>query len=118
MAGDFAEEIHFRRLLRETKVVPGPSYKICRFDASVFRSSRPGAADFALAFPVETAYFIASSSSEWAVNIQRDSYTSYIGRYPMAYFSIAENELIGREQYNLMQKMLLHCGLTPEKDED
>jgi hypothetical protein len=42
--------------------------------------------------------------SEWAVNIQRDSYASYIGHYPMlAYFAIAENESIGRERYNFMQ---------------
>ncbi|KAL6661334.1 hypothetical protein ACP70R_000718 [Stipagrostis hirtigluma subsp. patula] len=41
---------------------------------------------------------------EWAVNIQRDSYASYIGHYPMlAYFAIAENESIGRERYNFMQ---------------
>uniref|UniRef100_A0A452ZLN2 Splicing factor subunit n=1 Tax=Aegilops tauschii subsp. strangulata TaxID=200361 RepID=A0A452ZLN2_AEGTS len=41
---------------------------------------------------------------EWAVNIQRDSYASYIGHYPMlAYFSIAENESIGRERYEFMQ---------------
>ncbi|GJN16109.1 hypothetical protein PR202_gb03064 [Eleusine coracana subsp. coracana] len=44
---------------------------------------------------------------EWAVNIQRDSYASYIGHYPMlAYFSIAENESIGRERYNFMQDAL------------
>lgn len=42
--------------------------------------------------------------SEWAVNIQRDSYASYIGHYPMmAYFAIAENESIGRERYNFTQ---------------
>ncbi|KAJ6908854.1 hypothetical protein NC652_019957 [Populus alba x Populus x berolinensis] len=41
---------------------------------------------------------------EWAVNIQRDSYASYIGHYPMlAYFALAENESIGRERYNFMQ---------------
>ncbi|MBA0807406.1 hypothetical protein Gohar_023212 [Gossypium harknessii] len=44
---------------------------------------------------------------EWAVNIQRDSYASYIGHYPMlAYFAVAENESIGRERYNFMQ----FCG--------
>ncbi|KAL6843532.1 hypothetical protein ACP4OV_026594 [Aristida adscensionis] len=44
------------------------------------------------------------SRFEWAVNIQRDSYPSYIGHYPMlAYFAIAENESIGRERYNFMQ---------------
>jgi splicing factor 3B subunit 5 len=56
---------------------------------------------------------------EWAVNIHRDSFASYIGHYPMMnYFAIAENESIGRVKYNLMQKMLLPCGLPPEKDEE
>ena len=42
--------------------------------------------------------------SEWAVNIQRDSYASYVGHYPvLANFAIAENESIGRERYNFMQ---------------
>jgi hypothetical protein len=46
--------------------------------------------------------------SEWAVNIQRDSYASYVGHYPLlAYFAIAENESIGRERYNFMQVMLV-----------
>uniref|UniRef100_A0ACD5VF22 Uncharacterized protein n=1 Tax=Avena sativa TaxID=4498 RepID=A0ACD5VF22_AVESA len=41
---------------------------------------------------------------EWAVNIQRDSYASYVGHYPMlSYFAIAENESIGRERYEFMQ---------------
>ncbi|KAJ8459159.1 hypothetical protein OPV22_032085 [Ensete ventricosum] len=68
------------------------------------------------------------SRFEWAVNIQRDSYASYIGHYPvLAYFSIAENESIGRERYNFMQKMqeTLECvvialtrilGLFPDFD--
>ncbi|KAL3700531.1 hypothetical protein R1sor_018553 [Riccia sorocarpa] len=56
---------------------------------------------------------------EWAVNIQRDSYASYIGHNPLlAYFAVAENESIGRERYNFMQKMLLPCGLPPEREED
>ncbi|XP_042410026.1 uncharacterized protein LOC121999406 [Zingiber officinale] len=56
---------------------------------------------------------------EWGVNIQRDSYASYIGHYPiLAYFSVAENESIGRQRYNFMQKMLLPCGLPPEREED
>ena len=47
---------------------------------------------------------IIALHSEWAVNIQRDSYASYVGHYPMlAYFAIAENESIGRERYNFMQ---------------
>jgi splicing factor 3B subunit 5 len=41
---------------------------------------------------------------EWAVNIQRDSYASYIGHYPLlSYFAIAENESIGRQRYTFMQ---------------
>ncbi|GAA0151094.1 RNA splicing factor [Lithospermum erythrorhizon] len=56
---------------------------------------------------------------EWAVNIARDSYASYVGHSPMlAYFSIAENESIGRQRYNLMQKMLLPCGLPPEREDE
>ncbi|KAG4921264.1 hypothetical protein JHK86_050077 [Glycine max] len=56
---------------------------------------------------------------EWAVNIQRDSYASYIGHYPLlGFFAIAENESIGRERYSFMQKMLLPCGLPPEREED
>lgn len=51
--------------------------------------------------------------SEWAVNIQRDSYASYVGHYPiLAYFALAENESIGRERYNFMQVLstvLLLC---------
>ncbi|MQM06478.1 hypothetical protein Taro_039300 [Colocasia esculenta] len=44
---------------------------------------------------------------EWAVNIQRDSYASYVGHYPiMAYFALAENESIGRERYNFMQNSM------------
>ncbi len=41
---------------------------------------------------------------EWAVNIHRDSYASYVGHHPMlAYFAIAENEAIGRVRYNFLQ---------------
>lgn len=56
---------------------------------------------------------------EWAVNIHRDSYASYIGHHNMvSYFAVAENESVGRVKYNLMQKMLLPCGLPPEKEEE
>ncbi|KAJ6719409.1 SPLICING FACTOR 3B SUBUNIT 5 [Salix purpurea] len=49
---------------------------------------------------------------EWAVNIQRDSYASYIGHYPMlAYFALAENESIGRERYNFMQGSIISMAL-------
>ncbi|KDP40347.1 hypothetical protein JCGZ_02345 [Jatropha curcas] len=49
---------------------------------------------------------------EWAMNIQRDSYASYIGHYPiLAYFAVAENESIGRERYNFMQSCTLLLDL-------
>lgn len=56
---------------------------------------------------------------EWAVNMHRDSYASYIGHHPvLAYFAVAENESIGRVKYNFLQKMLLPCGLPPEREEE
>mmetsp|Transcript_13109 Transcript_13109/g.15846 ORF Transcript_13109/g.15846 Transcript_13109/m.15846 type:complete len:88 (-) Transcript_13109:272-535(-) len=56
---------------------------------------------------------------EWAVNIHRDSFASYCGHSSqLAYFAIAENESIGRTRYNFMQKMLLPCGLPPEREDD
>ena len=59
------------------------------------------------------------SQFEWAVNIHRDSFASYIGHHNLSvYFSVAENESVGRIKYNLMQKMLLPCGLPPEKEEE
>lgn len=59
------------------------------------------------------------SRFEWAVNIHRDSYASYIGHHPiLSYFALAENESIGRVKYSMTQKMLLPCGVPPEKEEE
>ena len=56
---------------------------------------------------------------DWAVNIHRDSYASYLGHHNMlCYFAVAENESIGRVKYNMTQKMLMPCGLPPEREED
>ncbi|XP_017974609.1 PREDICTED: uncharacterized protein At4g14342 [Theobroma cacao] len=64
-------------------------------------------------------FYVSIFCSEWAVNIQRDSYASYIGHCPiLAYFAVAENESIGRERYNFMQKMLVPCGLPHEREDD
>jgi len=53
---------------------------------------------------------------EWAVNMHRDSFASYIGHSGMVlYFALAENEAVGRVKFNLMQKMLLPCGVPPAK---
>ncbi len=52
---------------------------------------------------------------EWALNIHRDSYASYIGHHNMlAFFSTVENESIGRVKYELLQRMLLPCGIPPK----
>ena len=56
---------------------------------------------------------------EWAINIHRDSYASYIGHHNMlAYFSTVENESSGRVKYEFLQKMLLPCGIPPKRDEE
>ena len=56
---------------------------------------------------------------EWAVNIHRDSYASYVGHHAMAsYFAVANGESVGRTKYELTQKMLLPCGLPPELEEE
>merc|ERR1712166_1325760 len=56
---------------------------------------------------------------EWTVNQHRDSLASHVGHYPMTmYFSIAENESIGRVKYNLMQRMYQPCGPPTQKAED
>ena len=53
---------------------------------------------------------------EWAVNIHRDSYASYVGHHSLVgYMALAENESVGREKYSCLQKMLQPCGLPPLK---
>mmetsp|Transcript_23762 Transcript_23762/g.52128 ORF Transcript_23762/g.52128 Transcript_23762/m.52128 type:complete len:103 (+) Transcript_23762:83-391(+) len=56
---------------------------------------------------------------EWALNIHRDSYASYIGHHNMlAYFGVVENESVGRVKYEFLQKMLLPCGIPPKREDD
>ncbi len=56
---------------------------------------------------------------DWAANIHRDNYASYLGHHNMlAYFAVAENESIGRVKYTRTQKMLLPFGLPPEREDD
>lgn len=51
--------------------------------------------------------------------MHRDSHASYVGRgYMLAYFATAENEALGRVRYNLLQKMLLPCGLPPKQPDE
>lgn len=56
---------------------------------------------------------------DWALNIHRDSYASYIGHHNMAsYFAVVENESIGRVKYEFLQKMLLPCGIPPKQADE
>lgn len=56
---------------------------------------------------------------EWALNIHRDSYASYIGHHSMlSYFAVVQNESIGRVRYEFLQKMLLPCGLPPQGSDE
>lgn len=44
------------------------------------------------------------TSSEWAVNMHRDTYASHIGHEDMLYFaSIAENESVERIRYTMLE---------------
>eukprot|EP00199_Chlamydomonas_sp_CCMP681_P003844 CAMPEP_0119101078 /NCGR_PEP_ID=MMETSP1180-20130426/214_1 /TAXON_ID=3052 ORGANISM="Chlamydomonas cf sp, Strain CCMP681" /NCGR_SAMPLE_ID=MMETSP1180 /ASSEMBLY_ACC=CAM_ASM_000741 /LENGTH=106 /DNA_ID=CAMNT_0007085127 /DNA_START=23 /DNA_END=343 /DNA_ORIENTATION=+ len=60
------------------------------------------------------------SKFEWAVNIHRDSYASYIGHHNLlSYMALVQNESTGRVKYEFLQKMLLPCGVPPaQKDEE
>mmetsp|Transcript_9887 Transcript_9887/g.18437 ORF Transcript_9887/g.18437 Transcript_9887/m.18437 type:complete len:99 (-) Transcript_9887:90-386(-) len=56
---------------------------------------------------------------EWALNMHRDSYASYVGRHDMvSYFGVAENESVGRIKYDLLKKMLLPCGIPPKSQDE
>ncbi len=56
------------------------------------------------------------SKFEWATNQHRDSCASHIGHSDMmAYFAVAQNDSIGRIRYQLLEKMVLPCGLPPPK---
>ncbi|KAL1917799.1 uncharacterized protein VTP21DRAFT_3633 [Calcarisporiella thermophila] len=55
---------------------------------------------------------------EWALNQQRDTYASYVGHHHLiSYFSVAENESIGRMKFNMIEKMVQPCGKPPAQNE-
>lgn len=60
-----------------------------------------------------------TTKHEWLVNQHRDTYAATLSIPDlMAYFALAENESVGRMRFNLMEKMLQPCGITPDKPED
>jgi len=55
---------------------------------------------------------------EWLSNQHRDSLASYIGHHSLlCYFGIAEGNALGREKYQLLEKMIRPCGPPPPVDE-
>jgi len=56
---------------------------------------------------------------DWALNIHRDSYASFIGHHHLAsFFATVQNESVGRVKYEMMQKMLLPCGVPKQEAEE
>eukprot|EP00013_Stygamoeba_regulata_P006042 CAMPEP_0177640578 /NCGR_PEP_ID=MMETSP0447-20121125/6617_1 /TAXON_ID=0 /ORGANISM="Stygamoeba regulata, Strain BSH-02190019" /LENGTH=104 /DNA_ID=CAMNT_0019142657 /DNA_START=48 /DNA_END=362 /DNA_ORIENTATION=+ len=54
------------------------------------------------------------SKHEWASNIHRDSYASYLGHHSMLqYFAVAQNESCGRIRHQMIQNMIMPVGLPP-----
>ncbi|CAF0768158.1 unnamed protein product [Didymodactylos carnosus] len=56
---------------------------------------------------------------EWASNIHRDTYASYLGHFDLLnYIAIAENETKAKVRFNLLKKMIQPCGPPPQKLEE
>jgi splicing factor 3B subunit 5 len=54
------------------------------------------------------------SKYEWLTNQHRDTYASHIGHYDqLSYFSVAQNESIGRVRLQFLEKMVQPCGPPP-----
>ncbi|KAI8064707.1 splicing factor 3B subunit 5/RDS3 complex subunit 10 [Gongronella butleri] len=55
---------------------------------------------------------------EWMTNQHRDTLASMVGHNSLlSYISVAENESKARVKANLLEKMVLPCGLPPERKE-
>ena len=53
-------------------------------------------------------------NSEWIVNQQRDSYTTYIGHeHMLAYFAVAQDLPIARLRYRYLEQLVDPCGPPP-----
>jgi len=58
------------------------------------------------------------SKFEWIVHQHRDMYASFIGHNDIsAYYSIAQNESLGRVRYQMLMKMIKPCGEAPKEEE-
>jgi len=55
---------------------------------------------------------------EWAVNMKRDSYASFIGHDSlMTYMAVAHNEPKERLRCRFLKEMVQPCGAPPKKEE-
>jgi len=53
---------------------------------------------------------------EWASNIHRDTYASYLGHFDMLnHIALCENESKARVKFQLLKKMIQPCGPPHEK---
>lgn len=53
---------------------------------------------------------------EWATNQHRDTYASHVGHYDqLSYFSVAQNESVGRMRLEMLEKIFQPCGDLPLK---
>jgi splicing factor 3B subunit 5 len=56
---------------------------------------------------------------EFAVNMHRDTIASNVGHSDiLSFFSVAQNESIGRTRHTLLEKMVQPCGPPPVKKDD
>ena len=54
---------------------------------------------------------------EWQTPIHRDTMASHVGRFSrLAFFSLVENESVGRVRFNCLQNMIQPCGKPPRRD--
>lgn len=55
-------------------------------------------------------------SSDWALNIHRDSIASYVGHpYLLTYIATASGQSQGRTRYDQMERLLAPVGPAPKK---
>ncbi|EMR09620.1 hypothetical protein PNEG_02204 [Pneumocystis murina B123] len=55
---------------------------------------------------------------EWIANQHRDSYASYLGHpHMLNFFAVASNDSRERVRLNMIEKMVLPCGLPIVKDD-
>lgn len=108
--------VTLRHRRRRTALTSTPSCSTCRrgdFRRRVVRPLTPRQAKYVGTGHADLTRF------EWAVNIHRDSYASFVGHHALvSYLALAENESVGRQKYTCLQKMLQPCGLPPQPKED